>query len=84
LGIALQHLATPAVLVEGEESVTGVVLCVSRWEQLRKGAHSHGFCPGCGKEIRLAEAPIAPELLKCRDCGAEWVVIKGPGKEEKE
>jgi DNA-directed RNA polymerase subunit M/transcription elongation factor TFIIS len=59
---------------------------VSKWEQLRKGEASC-FCYGCGKLMRFSEKVEYPILLKCSECGAEFLAIKPPkvkeGKHEK-
>lgn len=33
-------------------------------------------CPECGAIITLARAPIAGEVIRCNDCGAELEVIE--------
>jgi hypothetical protein len=56
---------------------------VSEWTQQKPGHVFHGYCPGCGAHMYFAEKVACPELLKCLQCGAEWLVIKLP-KEEQE
>jgi alpha-aminoadipate carrier protein LysW len=33
-------------------------------------------CPECGANVNFKTAPIAHELVRCADCGAELEVIK--------
>jgi hypothetical protein len=51
---------------------------MSEWSITRPSqASAICFCPGCGRELRFARLE-PPELLKCVECEAQWLLIVNP------
>lgn len=49
---------------------------MSEWIDGRTASHMQMYCPGCGKCLAVPEGFEIPELLKCQNCSAQWVLIK--------
>lgn len=51
---------------------------MSDWQEVPEATHRRWYCPGCGVELKFGYAIKLPELLKCKNCRAEWCMIIGP------